>query len=332
MRKKRLHIGFLILILLTAELPALTIKMGSLVPVGSPWDLNLRRLAAEWDTLSDKEIRLKIYSGGVAGGEADMLRKIRINQLQAAGLSPLGLSHIFSGVLAPAMPMLVETEDELKYLLRKMSPVFEEEFEKKGLKILCWNIIGWGYFFSRDPVVYPDDLQDQIFWVSDGNYQEAEAWRKLGYRAATFSAIDVLVQLHTGGVDAMLTAPLYTALNQWFSVTRHMTDLKWVPIYGALVISTKVWMKIPEKLRPQLETSAREFAVRMDDETRQANKEALSLMQKHGLIIHEVPEQAKREWKRLIDEGLSDFIGDKFDIKYLNMAKAYLAEYRRTKS
>ena len=67
-----------LLIILANPIAALTIKLGSLAPVGSPWDNALRELAAEWQKISRGRVNMKIYPGGIAGDEPDMLRKIRI--------------------------------------------------------------------------------------------------------------------------------------------------------------------------------------------------------------------------------------------------------------
>ena len=47
--------GFAMAVLLlgalgTVPVSALTIKLGSLAPSGSPWELGLKRMAAEWET------------------------------------------------------------------------------------------------------------------------------------------------------------------------------------------------------------------------------------------------------------------------------------------
>ena len=75
----------------------LTIKIGSLAPTGSPWDLSLRRIAAAWYQASNGTVEVKIYPGGIAGDEPDMIRKMRIGQLDSAGITVIGLNEIFSG-------------------------------------------------------------------------------------------------------------------------------------------------------------------------------------------------------------------------------------------
>ena len=121
----------IILFSFTLPLHSLTIKLGSLVPQGSPWERSIRMLASEWTKISDGKVILRIYTNGVAGDEGDMIRKMRFGQLQAAGLSMSGLSQLFGDILVPAIPMLVENEEEFNYLFDRMIPYFQGELEKK---------------------------------------------------------------------------------------------------------------------------------------------------------------------------------------------------------
>ncbi len=318
----------LMLTLPCALAATLTIKLGSVIPPNSPWDRNLRILGADWASISAGRVTLKIYPGGVAGDEPDMLRKMRFGQLQAAGLSPLGLSQVSGAALAPATPLLVQTEEELYHVLRGMEPLFEEEFARKGFKILFWTFAGWGQFFARRPVITPEDLKRQRFWIMDGNPEEASAWKKLGYRAAVYPTGDILVQLQSGGVDAMVVSPLLAALNQWFGIANQMSDLHFLPFYGAFIISTSVWERIPAELRPAMLEAARRCGERMRAGTEAATKEAMAVMVENGLVVHHVPPEAVQEWQRFVQEGLQVFVGDKFDLSYYTKARQLVEEVR----
>ncbi len=315
--------------LAVGALPALTIKLGTLVPPGSAWELNLKWLAAEWAKISKNRVVLKIYSGGRAGDEQDMLRKMRFNQLQAVGLSIAGLSQVHGAVLAPAIPMLVENEAELSFVLEKMKPALSKEFEKKGFKILFWNLAGWAYFFSRYPIVFPSDLKNQKMWVMAGNTDEANTWKRMGYRVVTFSTLDMLVQLQTGGVDAFVTSPIIAASNQWFGIAKNMSGFSWAPFYGAFLISTRTWNRIPKELHARLQEAAEQCSERMNKETKKANRDAIEVMEKYGLIINDTSEGAIEAWRDLAENGVSEFVGGKFEMKYYEQAKEYLDEYRK---
>jgi len=113
--KRAVLLGAIVIALAVAAQAAAgqVIKLGTLAPAGSPWEQALRKLAGDWSRLSIGRVSLRIYPGGVAGDEDDMLRKIRIGQLNAAALSGPGLSTIVPGVLALQVPLLVTDDDEL---------------------------------------------------------------------------------------------------------------------------------------------------------------------------------------------------------------------------
>src|SRR5882724_10605446 len=91
-------VAFLVSLASAVPAPGLTIKLGSLAPAASPWELGLKRVAAEWERISDGRVTVKIYAGGIAGDEPDMLRKVRIGALNAALVTVTGLQSIFNGL------------------------------------------------------------------------------------------------------------------------------------------------------------------------------------------------------------------------------------------
>ena len=325
-------LSLFIIILFSFALPihALTIKLGSLVPQGSPWERSIRMLASEWTKISDGKVILRVYTNGIAGDEGDMIRKMRFGQLQAAGLSMSGLSQIFGDILVPAIPMLVENEEEFKYLFDRMIPYFQGELEKRGFKILFWNFAGWAYLFSRHPVVYPADLIPQKLWIAEGNTEEVNAWKSLGFKPVTFSTMDLMVQLQTGGVEAFVTSPLIAASNQWFGIAKNMSGFRWNPFFGAFIITSNTWNKIPARMRCEILEAAKRCGVEMEQAAIQSIEDAVEVMQKYGLVIGDYPEDAKRAWIQYMEKAVQLLIKEKFSAECYLRAKSYLDEYRKS--
>lgn len=307
---------------------AQTIKLGSLAPAGSPWDQALRRLGSEWSRITSGQVNLRIYPGGVVGDEDDMLRKVRIGQLNAVALSGPGLATIVPGVLALQVPQMVSGDDELGSLMEKMTPHFARRFEEKGFRLLAWTRAGWAYIFARDPVIWPDDLKRQKLWVWQGSPDEARAWRELGFQPVSLGSADIMVQLQSGGVDAFVTSPLVVASNQLFAVANDMTALRWAPFVGGLVVSRKLWDSIAAEVRQRLERAALEVTEGYRQEFLGADTDAIAVMKRHGLTVHEVGPAAREAWQRLVKRGVGVFFGAQFDIGDYETANRYLEELR----
>jgi TRAP-type C4-dicarboxylate transport system substrate-binding protein len=313
-----------------ASAPALTIKLGSLAPGGSPWEVGLRRIAADWERISGGTLTLKIYSGGIAGDEPDMVRKMRIGTLNAAAITVSGLQGIFKGFKTLSYPLLIRNDDELSYVLEKMKPYFTEELSKRGFRVVMWSPGGWVYLFTRRPVVWPADLRSQKLWVWSADPDEIVAYNRAGFQTVTLSATDLMTSLQGGMADALATSPLLAASNQWFGVVSNMTTLKLGPLWGATVITEKVWSQVPADMQPKLIEAAQKVADSLAPELIKADSQAIAVMKKYGLTINKVTPQAEKEWGDLLDKTFSGLIGTTYDRESLQMARKYLDEYLST--
>ncbi len=306
---------------------ALTIKLGSLAPAGSPWELGLKKMAAEWERISGGTITVRIYAGGVAGDEPDMVRKIRIGTLNAALITVSGLQGIFNGVKTLSYPLLVRNDDELAYVLDRMKPFFDAELTKRGFKPFMWSPGGWVYFFSRYPIVTPDDLRRQKLWVWSGDPDEIQAYQNAGFQTVTLASTDLLTSLQGGMVDALATSPLVAASSQWFGIASNMCTLKLGPLWGAAVVSTRTWAAVPADLQPRLLEAAQKIADSLAPDLIKSDAQAIEVMKKYGLKINVVTPQAEAEWEAVLQKTFSGLVGTMYDRQSFDMASRYLNEY-----
>jgi TRAP-type C4-dicarboxylate transport system substrate-binding protein len=314
------------------SVPAVTIKMGSIAPAGSPWDDALRQITAEWAAISGGTVVLKTYAGGIAGDEDDMLRKMRIGQLDAAGLSGMGLARVFTGILSVQLPLTVRTDDELNFVLDRMKPQFEKELEAKGFKVIMWNNVGWGHFYSKRPVVTPDDLRSHKLFNIAGDPEGTQAWKDAGFNAVPLSMTDLAAALQSGMVDAYTMTPLSTAAYQWFTMTPHMCGLKWAPLIGGVVISTRIWKQVKPELRDTLVAISTRIGLDLQKRIDKADAESIEVMKQRGVKVNEVSPAAELQWKAATEKAFAQMAGKSFDVQSYELVKKHLAEYRSAQS
>jgi len=317
-------------LILCAPLGALTLKIGSLVPAGSAWDRMLRSISEQWSRLSNGSVSLRVYGAGVAGDEPDMLRKIKIGQLDAAMITMSGLQTVYNGIKALSFPLFIESNDELAFVLDKMKPFFEKELEARGFKVILWSPGGWLYFFSRRPIVVPDELRRQKLWVW-GNPDEVQAWQRSGFQVVPLAATDILTSLQSGMIDAVISSPMLTGSNQWFGISSNMTDLKLAPLWGAVVVSTKSWAQVPKDLQPVLLQTAQRITDQLSPDIEKSDGQAISEMKKYGLQIIHVDTASQGIWEKTVQDGFGMLLGTAYDAQAYEMAKGYLDQYRTAK-
>ncbi|MCP9465362.1 MAG: TRAP transporter substrate-binding protein DctP [Nitrospira sp.] len=305
-----------------------TIKLGTLAPKNSPYYDILRELGDSWTTISKGTIHLRIYSDGVAGDDPDMVRKMRIGQLDAALVAGSGLYEIAPETKAIQLPMLFQDDDEWDYVRTHIAPRLEEIYAAKGFRVLLWGDAGWVYLFAQKPVVHPDDLKPLRLFVWAGDQDNLQAWKNMGYRAVPLAVNELHSALHSGLVHAYLTTPLAALSFQWFALSKEMTDVKVVPLVGALVMAEKKWQAIPANVRERLIQASREAGTRFLKEMRKHSAEALHVMQQHGLTVHPVPPDVLTEWTKRFRANYPTIMGDNVPPDLVAEVERLRDEYR----
>ena len=307
---------------------ALTIKLGSIAPANTPWDLALRGLAADWARISDGDIEVKIFPGGIAGNETDMIRKMRIGQLQAAAMTAISFNDVYPGVLAIATPMLIRTDDEMRAVLEEITPFLDEQLEQRGFVPLMWAPIGWVKIFAREPVRTADDLRSHKTWVGAASPGVLRAWQQAGFNPVSLPVSEVTTALQSGMIDAFMSSPSGAASFQWFGSAPHMTDLRFTPLFGALLISKRTWQRIPADLRPRLRRAANATAQRVSEGAYELDDLAVHIMTAHGLQVHDASDALEQEFQEIVARHFQGLIGDEIDPAAYELVTEKVAAYR----
>lgn len=296
--------------LITPSLGALTVKLGSPFPEGTPWDTSLKRMAARWRDISDGDVRLRVYPGGVAGDEGDMVRKMRFGQLDAAVLTAFGMKTIVPDSFVMAMPGILRTEAELDYVLREFTPRFDGDFVDAGFRVLVWSKSGWAYFFSERAARTPDAMREERLSVGNTDKELASNFKAMRFNVVPMSINEVMVGLQSGMISALYAPPMAAAAYQWFSQASYMLDFQLAPVLGGIVISERTWQRIPQRFHRPFREAMREAAGDFFTESERINADALVLMKENGLDVLELSEEETDEWFRVMSGGHSLVVGE----------------------
>ena len=117
------------------------IKLATVAPAGSTWHEYLQDLDAQWRQASGGQVRLQIYAGTL-GDEEEIMRRVRIGQIDAATVTSAGLSTIDQATKALYIPLAFASYDELDYVqthiaasLEKVLRVLEERPEENRVEV-----------------------------------------------------------------------------------------------------------------------------------------------------------------------------------------------------
>ena len=277
------------------------IKMGTLAPEGSPWHQVLQKIGERWRTISGGKVKLNIYAGGVLGDEPDLVKKMRINQIQAVALSGAGMADIEQGISCLQIPMMFQSYAELDSVRDRIAPRLEKMIEAKGFLVLNWGDAGWVHFFMKKPAVKLEEMRQMKLFTWAGDDVILELWKANGFRPVPLAATDILTGLQTGLIEIVPTTPLYALLNQCFGIAKYMNNVKWSPLVGATVVSKAAWESIPAAQRPEMLKAARESGEALREGIRKMGDDAVAAMQKRGLKVVEADAATVADWNRMAE-------------------------------
>jgi TRAP-type C4-dicarboxylate transport system substrate-binding protein len=285
------------------------IKLATLVPDGSVWDRALRTAGAEWSQSTQGRVSLRIYPGGVAGDEPDVVRKMRIGQVQAAALTVAGLAEIDPAFKVFGIPMFFDSYPELRAVLDKMTPMLKQRLEAKGFILLNWGHGGWVHVFGKQPLSSTADLKKLKLWVGIGDDQMTALWKKNGYQPVAIPATDILTGLQSGMLDAIYTTPLAALSLQWFRTTPYMSDIGLAPLVGGTVISKTAWNKLSESDRATILASCLKVEKKLEADVPQQDDFSVAEMKKRGLKVSTSTPAQAAQWRQEAEQFAAQMRG-----------------------
>jgi len=284
----------------TAEAAPLTVTLGTLAPDGTSYHRMLLEMREKWRKAPGGGVNLRIYAGGKMGGEAKMVSQMRLGALDAALLTAAGLSDIEPGVSGlQNVPMMFHSLDELDYVSEKLRPMLTKRMEKAGFVVLFWGDTGWVRYFSKEPMLTPDDLKKTKMFVWAGNPAFTEMLKEGGLQPVPLETADIVPMLDTGLITSVSLPPFVALAGQVYSRAPHMLDLNWAPLTGALVVRKAVWDKIPAEAKGVLQAAADEAGKSNKTQGRAESDKAVIAMKGKGLTVHPVTPQLEAEWRKV---------------------------------
>jgi len=305
------------------------IKLATLAPEGSSWMKTFNTVNTEVMEKTEKKVQFRIYPGGILGDETDMLRKLKIGQIQGAALTSGGLSAFFKEIDVSQVPFLFQTYEEVDFVLKKMDSFFRKGFEDNGYVLLGWSEAGFIYLMSTVPIASVADLKKAKVWIWEDSPMSKAIFDEAGVKAIPLSIPDVLVGLQTGLVEVVYAPPTGAISLQWFTKVKYLTDVPLIYMAGGVVVKKDIFKQIPQPSQNFILESFQQQLDQLKVITRNENRDAVKVMVKNGVKIITPSKDQIDEYKRVSNKAMGHISGQTFSKKVLDEVTSFLESYRR---
>lgn len=271
------------------------------------------------------QVRVRMYYGGVAGEERDVVRKIRLGQLDGAALLLQTISQFVRQALVMNAPMAFRNYRQIEAVREQLGDRFAEEAYRNGFKVLGWGDVGLLRLFSVRPIHRLTDFRRMRPWVWPESPLMKKFYSLIGATGVPLGIRDVYGGLQTGIVDVTMTSAVGALALQWHARTRYVSASGRGFINGALVISRRSWEALPADVRQTLAGMARQNNDRVQHWMRQADRLVYRRLLGRGLTPVEL-EDIER-WNRIGKRLRESMVGRLYTRPLLRRVEAIIEKY-----
>jgi TRAP-type C4-dicarboxylate transport system substrate-binding protein len=264
--------------------------------------------ARELKERSGGKIEIAHHFGGALGYKSkDQLDAVADGAVPIADtfLGPLGGVHPM--FLLASLPFLAATPDETRILYDVSKPYYDKAFTKFNQKVLYSSPWPPSGLWAKKPVTSMAELKGLKIRTYDAS--GTVTLRNAGAAPIQLSWADVIPQLSTGGIQAVLTSAEGGASAKFWEHLSHFTEINYASPLNMVTINADTF----EKLSPELKKAVLDSAAAAEAFTWKAAvtrvAENYAEMKKHGMtIVTGVSKDYLAELAKAGEEALNDWM------------------------
>jgi len=320
----------LLWLLVMGHATAADFKIATLAPEGSQWMQDIRAAAADVKKRTEGRVVIKLYGGGVMGNEKQVLRKIRIGQLQGGAFTANGISEKYPDIVLYGLPMLFRSQAEVNYVRQQLDATLAKGLEQAGF--VSFGIAGGGFarIFANQPVTGSASLRGRKVWVPEGDRVSAAAMAALGVSPVVLSITDVLTGLQTGLLDIVAAPPVGVIALQWHTRVKYMTSVPLMYTMGLMAVDVGPFSKLSTADQAAFREVMESVYRRLDAQSAADDVAAQKAIQSAGIKLVEAGAEDVRAWGEAVGRANQE-LGQQgvYSPALLATLQRHLSEYRQ---
>jgi TRAP-type transport system periplasmic protein len=282
-----------------ADVLATTIKIATISPEGTFWMKQMRAGAKEIKEKTQGRVKFKFYPGGVMGNDDNVLRKIRIGQLNGGAVTIGAISQSVPDTTIYGLPFLFSSIDDAAEIRKTTDPMLEKKIEDSGFVSFGFAQGGFTYLMSKQQIKSLDDLREQKSWVPEKSDVGLSVYKYIDVTPISLPLSDVLTGLQTGLINTVITSPIGALALQWHTHVGYAVDLPLNYLAAMMIIEKKVF----DKLSPDDQAVVREVMgnvyKKIDEQNREDNIAARKALINQGVKFVKLDKEELKAWDEL---------------------------------
>jgi TRAP-type C4-dicarboxylate transport system substrate-binding protein len=306
-----------------------TLRFATIAPDGSEWARLQRSFAREVEHATEGAVQIRWYFSGIAGGEQDMIDRIRRGQLDGAASGGMMCQRLAPSMRVMRIAGLFQSRDEALHVLGKLRPRLDREFSHSGFANLGEAGMGSDIIFSRTPIRTLDDLRRGRFWVWDLD----EVWQRelpaMGIHVLPLPVESAGAAYEDGRSDGFFGITTAALAFQWSARARYFSELRMAYLMGCLVVSNESFDPLPTQDQQAIRAAAAKLMLAMESMGQQQESALLGgLFERQGMHRVVVSDALRSEFFELARDARDRLGAELTAPELLGEVNAWLADFR----
>jgi TRAP-type C4-dicarboxylate transport system substrate-binding protein len=313
----------------SAAAEPVTLRFASVAPDGSEWARLMRAFAREVEHATEGDVQIRWYFSGIAGGEQDMIDRIRRGQLDGAASGGMMCQRLAPSMRVMRIVGLFQSREEALHVLGKLRPRLDRELSRSGFSNLGEAGMGSDIIFSRTPIASLDDLRRAKFWVWDLD----EVWQRelpaMGIHVLPLPVESAGAAYEDGRSDGFFGITTAALAFQWSTRARYFAELRMGYLMGCLVVSHESFDPLPTADQQAIRGAAAKLMREMENMGQQQESQLLGgLFERQGMHRVPVSDAFRSEFFQLAHDARDRLEGELTTSELLGEVSGWLADFR----
>lgn len=268
------------------------LKLGMVDGEKSNYYKGMQKVAEEVSTATNGKVKITVYPSSQLGNERDMYEGCQLGSIDMCSAANSVLSSFIPEMsILDQLFLFDSTEQANKVIDGKFGDKIAEKALTQGVHIVGWMESGFRNTFSDRPVQTLADFKGMKIRTME-NKMQISAFNSLGAIATPMAYGDVFTGLQQKTIDGAENATANVLANNFYEVTKNITNTQHLFTFIGIGISDKAWNKIPADLRDAFVAAVKKGCVAQRQYLIDANKDAETQLKAKGVKFYDIDRDA----------------------------------------